>query len=300
MEQNLNQYSIFYAVAKAGKISAASEELFISQPAVSKAISKLEENLKTKLFLRNPRGVALTAEGLVLFEHLKTAFDSIEAGEGKIKKSNELGVGEIKIGASATLCKYILLPFLKKYIEKYPHIKITIETQSTYHTLKLLESGEIDIALVVKTNTDSKFAFRTIGHIEDVFVATKTYLDNLNVRELNGKPFRKKTDKDIFKNANIMLLDNANITRTYVDNYLRMNGIELNHVLEVNTMDLLIDFAKIGLGVACVIKDFVREDLEKEILTEIPLSKPINKRVVGFSYRKTPSREVEKFLEFIT
>lgn len=299
MEQNLNQYRIFYAVAKAGKISAASDELFISQPAVSKTISKLEENLNAKLFVRNPRGVSLTAEGKVLYEHLRTAFDAIEQGEEKLKKINELGVGEIKIGASATLCKYSLMEYLKQFVKLYPHIKITIATQSTYHTLKLLERGEIDIGLVVKANIDPKLVFAPIKQIQDTFVATSTYLENLTLREHTGKPSEKMPYRDIFRNANVMLLDSSNITRTHVDNYLSLNNIELGRILEVNTMDLLISFAEIGLGISCVIKDFVKEDIESGRLVEIPLPKAMNKRTIGFCYRKTPTEEVEKFLELL-
>src|SRR5690554_564742 len=109
-EQNLNQYKIFYTVAKFSNISHAAEELYISQPAISKAISKLEGNMNTKLFIRNHRGVIMTNEGEILFEHLKTTFDAIHIGEERIKKINDLGIGQIKIGASTTLSKYLLLP----------------------------------------------------------------------------------------------------------------------------------------------------------------------------------------------
>ena len=73
MNQNLSQYKIFYEVAKAGNISKAAKELYISQPAISKAISKLEESLGIKLFSRNSRGVQLTREGAILFQHVNTA-----------------------------------------------------------------------------------------------------------------------------------------------------------------------------------------------------------------------------------
>ena len=68
MEHHLSQYRIFHEVARCGNISRAAKELYISQPAISKAISKLEENLNTKLFIRNSRGVQLTKEGNILFQ----------------------------------------------------------------------------------------------------------------------------------------------------------------------------------------------------------------------------------------
>ncbi|MFA5659141.1 MAG: LysR family transcriptional regulator, partial [Oscillospiraceae bacterium] len=175
MDGNLNQYRIFYTVAKVGNISHAAENLYISQPAISKAVSKLEEELKTSLFVRKSRGVTLTEEGRILYEHLNTAFDAIFAGEEKIRQINTLGIGQLKIGASATLCKYVLLPYLKGFIEKFPHIKISIECQSTYHTLKLLEGGRIDIALVVKPSDEKKINFFKAGEVSDIFAATKSY-----------------------------------------------------------------------------------------------------------------------------
>lgn len=300
MEQNLNQYKIFYTVAEMGNISHAAEKLYISQPAISKAISKLEEGLNTTLFLRNPRGVILTNEGKILFDYISNAFKEINQGEEKIKKINELGIGHIKIGASATLCKYILIPYLKDFIEKYPHIKITIECQSSFHTLKLLKNKKIDLALIVKTEDDKNVEFNPIGEYEDIFVATQTYLNNLHLREEDFAENSKKYELELFKNANIMLLDEENVTRLYIDNYLKSNGYEVNQILEVNNMDLLIELARIGLGVGCVIKEFVSDDLNSGNIKEIKLNNPIKKRTVGFAYMKNDfmSNSVKSFIDF--
>lgn len=101
MDQNLSQYRIFYAVAKAGNISRAAKELYISQPAISKSISKLEDSLNTVLFTRNSRGVQLTDEGQVLFEHTRDAFEELAKGEQELKRIREFNMGHIRI-ASAT------------------------------------------------------------------------------------------------------------------------------------------------------------------------------------------------------
>ena len=134
MEQHLTQYRIFYAVARAGNISRAAKELFISQPAISKSISKLEESLGMALFIRNSRGVSLTAEGQVLFQHVEAAFEALERGENELKQIQNLHIGQLKIGVSNTLCKYILLPYLKGFIAQYPHVRILIESQDTART----------------------------------------------------------------------------------------------------------------------------------------------------------------------
>ena len=113
MNQNLSSYRIFYTVANAGNISKAAKELYISQPAISKSIQKLEESLECKLFSRSSRGVALTDEGALLYSHVKEAFETLTQGEEQLKRSIELGVGHIRIGVSSTLCKFMLLPYLK-------------------------------------------------------------------------------------------------------------------------------------------------------------------------------------------
>ncbi|MBQ7756979.1 MAG: LysR family transcriptional regulator [Oscillospiraceae bacterium] len=283
MEQNLNQYRIFYAVAQAGSISKASEKLYISQPAVSKSISKLEESLDAILLKRSRKGITLTDEGKTLFEQLRIAFAAIEAGEKKIKNLHDLGIGKIRIGVSASLCRFVLVPFLKGFIEENPHVRITIDNQSSAKTMKLLEQGKIDAALVVNQNgNDFGEDFIPISELEDIFVATPTYIENLKTRI-------STPDADtptLLESANLMLLDEENISRVFVDNYLNQHGIEVNKFLEVTNMDLLIEFAKIGMGVACVIREMAKRELSEGSVIELPLKFPMNKRTVGFVFPK--------------
>ena len=110
MDQNLSQYKIFYEVARTGNISRAARELYISQPAVSKSIKKLEESLGVSLIKRSSKGITLTNEGNILYRYLHSAFETISAGEDTLRHIHELGIGHIRIGVSSTLCKHILLP----------------------------------------------------------------------------------------------------------------------------------------------------------------------------------------------
>ena len=116
MNQNLSSYYVFYMVVNKGNISAASKELFISQPAVSKSVTKLENSLNTKLLVRGSRGVTLTNEGRILYERLQEAFHAIELGEEQLLYESSLGVGHLSIGVSTTLCKYMLLPYLQAFV----------------------------------------------------------------------------------------------------------------------------------------------------------------------------------------
>lgn len=298
MEQNLNRYRIFYYVAQVGSISKASEKLYISQPAVSKSISKLEESLGTVLLKRSRKGISFTEEGKMLYEQLRIAFSAIEAGEKKIKNLHDLGIGKIKIGVSASLCRYILVPFLKGFIEENPYVRITIENQSSAKTMRLLEHGKIETALVVKQELDDYGdGFIPVNELEDIFVATPTYIENLKKRI--GNP-----DADtptLLENANLMLLDEENSSRVYVDNYLNRHGIEVNKFLEVTNMDLLIEFAKIGMGVSCVIREVAQKELSEGSIVELPLKFPMNKRTVGFVFPKDSLNvpAVSNFREYV-
>ena len=112
-ESTLSSYHIFNAVAEAGNLSKAAKMLYISQPAISRAVSKLEQNLSVKLFIRGSRGVHLTEEGKLLYAHTKSAFDALRQGEENLRRINTLGVSKLRIGASSTLCKHILMPQLQ-------------------------------------------------------------------------------------------------------------------------------------------------------------------------------------------
>lgn len=292
MTQNLSSYWIFYTVANAGNISKAAKELYISQPAISKSIQKLEESLNCKLFSRSSRGVILTDEGNLLYDHVKEAFETLSLGEDKLKRSIELGVGHIQIGVSSTLCKYMLLPYLSEFIHQNPHISISISCQSTNETLRLLDDNKIDIGLIGKPESLKGLIFDHLSDIEDIFVATPEYLANLAERGV---------EKDeVLEHATLMLLDKNNVTRRYIDDYFQENLINVSDTINISDMGLLIDFAKIGVGVACVIKSFVSRELAKGKLEEIPLEIAIPKREVGFAYKENVkhSKALETFIDF--
>ncbi len=182
MEQNLNLYHIFVTVARCKNISGAARALYISQPAISKAISRLEQNLNTTLFLRSSRGVKLTEAGEILYRQVESAFLAISQGEQQLKKMQELGIGHLSIGVSSTLCKYVLLPYLRTFTEENPHIQISIACQSTYQTVQEMENGSVDIGLIGENDHMDKLSFYPIQEIEDILVCTGSYLDNLKER----------------------------------------------------------------------------------------------------------------------
>ena len=290
MEQHLSQYRVFYTVAKTGNISHAAKELFISQPAISKAVSKLEESLGVTLFRRSSRGVTLTPEGRVLYDHVSTAFSALEQGESELRRIQNFNIGQIRFGCSDTLCRYVLLPYLKDFIAENPHIRILIQSQDTAKNISLLEQQQIDIGLVSEPKNRKSISFYPVMQISDTFVCTQSYLDNLRIRE--------GARVNIFEAGMILMLDRRNMTRIYVDSYLAENGIEPKNILEADNMDLLIEFAKTGLGIGCVDREFVRKELADGSLIEIPMKPKIRPRTIGFALN--PAGETRSILQFIS
>ncbi|MDO5155397.1 MAG: LysR family transcriptional regulator [Eubacteriales bacterium] len=330
MEQNLNSYHIFYEVAKCGNISKAADALYISQPAVSKSITRLEQSLNHQLFIRSKKGVKLTEEGQTLYQHLQTAFAAIDAAEQDLYRISHFGMGQLRIGVSTSLCKHILLPYLQDFIDANPHIKVSIECNPTFETIELLKQDKIDIGLVCDTDFQKGYHYTPLRSIHDTFVTTQTYLDNLALRETNlSKDINVNADeedlslptmtglfmfsntesapsnipslseKEILEKANLMLLDKENISRIYIDQYFNEHHIQPSQLLEINNMDLLIDFAAIGMGVACVVREFVSNYIESGQVIEIPIDYTIPARSVGFLYKEnTLSLTAEKFLDY--
>ena len=302
MNNSLNLYYIFYIVAQCGNISAAAKKLYISQPAVSKSISKLEESFPSPLLQRTSKGVILTESGLILYQQLETAFQAIKQGEETILENNALGIGSLSIGVSTTLCKYVLLPYLKSFIAANPNIKISISCQSTYETLVALENGSLDIGLVGESERFGSLIFQPIQTIHDTLVTSPEYLEKLT--ENAAKAFNKTdlttlTETELMSSATFLMLNKNNVTRQHVDRYLSSKGLTLDNQIVVTTMDLLIDFAKLGLGIACVIKEFVKAEFDRGELLEFVTEETIPERKIGLAYtnKGLANPSLQKFLQ---
>ena len=296
MIESVNLYQYFYAVANTGNISRAAKVMYTSQPVVSKYIARLENELGVQLFKRTPRGVILTEEGSILYEHVKTAFNYLEAGMDALRHQQNVGLGHLRIGVSTTLCKYLLLPYLKQYIAKYPNVCLSIECQSTYHTLEALENNQIDIGLIGQPDHIGGLKFYEMTDIEDIFVASPSYMEHIRQNQsMDDAMSQTSTTSGHLKSGTssiltsdlttVMLLDKGNITRQYIDRYMTESHLYPANMLEISTMDLIIEFSKIGMGIGCVIKEFVKDELKQGTLVESPLHTPLQKRTVGFAVR---------------
>lgn len=281
-------YKTFYYVATYKNITHAANILYTSQPAVSKSIKKLEALTKCTLFIRSQKGVTLTSEGEILYDYVQKAFNYLISGEKIIKKINNLEEGVVRVGISNTLCKYYFLPYLEKFHQCYPHISIQIVNQPSPNTFSLLEEGSIDFGIISIPKDKSDYKYISLMSLNDIFVSKNPY-ENKNCSLHN------------LKNLKIMLLDKQNQTRIYINDFLQENGIVLNPEIEIGSMDFLIELAKIGIGIACVIKEFVLSELQNGILHELPIiPKPLPRKIGIVIKEQIPiSRAAQKFIEFL-
>ena len=281
-------YRIFYHVATIGSISGAAKSLFVTQPAVSKAIKNLETKLGVVLFKRQPRGVELTSEGQVLFDHVAQAFKQLDEGEKLIKQLRDRSYGAIRIGISNTLCKYYFMPHLNAFHQVYPNLKIEIVNRTSTETVKLLEDGLLDCAIISEMFMDTEFQYEKLMAIQDIFVA----------RRKAPKSVMRLKDLEL---ESMLLLEKKNATREHLEEFLKKNGVHLNVDIEISSMEFLVEFAKIGLGVASVIRNFVSDELSHGELYEWPVIPSVPKRSIGLLYKKGGGRSIasQTFIDFM-
>lgn len=293
MDVDFELYKVFYYVAKNLSFSEASEKLYISQSAVSQAIKNLEKKMQCKLFVRNTKQVKLTQEGEILFKYIEQAYNFIKLGERSINEVQTLERGEVRIGATDTICKYYLLPYFKKFTELYPNIKIHVTNRTSPECIKLMNNGVVDVVVVniPPGNLDKNLNVEIIKEIQDVFIAGN------NFGFLRNKPFDLKE----LMNYPLLMLEKNTSTRIYIDSFLEKQGIKIAPEIELSSVDLLVELAKIGLGISFVVKDYVEKAIEKEEIMVINTKQKIPTRNLGIiTNKKIPtSLAARKFMELL-
>jgi LysR family transcriptional regulator, cyn operon transcriptional activator len=269
---NLELYRVFYFAAKSGSLSKASQLLFISQPAVSQAIKQLEDKLGGQLFFRTSKGIKLTREGESVYKYIEPAYNFIVAAEAEFTEMLNLSKGAIKIGASDMTCKYYLMTYLESFHKVFPQIKIHLTNGPTPETIDQLKKGLIDFGVIsLPIEEDNRLVVKEVMSIQDCFVAGENYI------ELKGRTI---TLGELLKYP-ILLLEKATSTRKYIEDYVRKYSLTLNPEIELATSDLLVEFARKGFGISCVVRNFAQVDIEKSNLFEIQLKEAIPPRQIG-------------------
>ncbi|MHC8514975.1 LysR family transcriptional regulator [Sporosarcina sp. ITBMC105] len=291
MVSKLDLYRVFSVVGKNESFSKAAKALFMTQPAVSQAVMQLERELETRLFNRTPKGVTPTTEGSLLLEYVNSAINLIEIGEEKIAEFKNLTSGELRIGVGDTISKYFLLPQLEAFRNRYPNIKLKIENGTTDVLISFLKSGEVDLGICNLPVNDATLDVRPCFDIHDTFVYGDKY------RKLLAKPI----DFHDLAKLPLIFLEPSSNSRKYVEEFLFSKGVKIAPEFELGSHDLVVEFARINMGIACVTREFTEEYLDRGILHEVQLKEEIPHRSIGVcSLKSVPlSPASTKFVELV-
>lgn len=288
MDINLELYRVFYYVATSLSFSEASRQLFISQSAVSQSIKALEKKLNLPLFIRSTKKVTLTPEGEALLKHVHPAIQMILQGE-ELLTNNSHTTGQIRIAASDTICRYFLIDYLKRFHQEYPEIRIKVVSQTSMECVNLLKTEQVDLIICNYPNSYIHPHLKTkiIHEFEDSFVASKELFHNAKLPET----LEELTDYPL------LMLSPKTSSREYFQQLFFSRGKKLLPEIELNSNDLLLDLAKIGLGITCV-PDFMLQN--DTTLVKIPLKKPLPKRqLVLVQHETLPlSKAAERFFHY--
>ncbi len=289
MKTKLDYYRIFYETARFSSFSTAAEHLYISQSAISQCIRQLETDLNAKLFTRTRRGVSLTKEGAILFQKVETALAAIEQGESLLERLQHLESGELTIAAGDTITSQFLLPYLEKFHELYPNIRLEMANSYSSHMLQMVKEGKADLAFVNLPAVDDELRIVPCQEIHDIFVCGPDFdmKDEYTWEEIAQLP--------------LILLEKNSSTRRSIDKVFNEKNINLIPQIEIAAHDLLIQFASIHLGISCVVKEFSQKALADKTIRQLNVYPPIPSRNIGCAYVRDSmlSRAAQAFLELI-
>lgn len=290
---NLELYKVFYAVAKCGSLTKAAEELYISQPAVSQAIKQLESQLGGALFNRTHRGVELSeAGGKQIFPIVEDALKLLAEAENKYAELKDTAAGVIRICASDTVSSHFLIPIIKEYHEKYPAVNIVLINGTSAETIETLKNKKADIGFVnLPTEDEDVDLTSLVMRLHDAFMASDGF------SELTGKTVELKSLQDY----PLLMLEASTSTQRAITAFTGSLGIQLHPEIEPASLELMVELAKNGLGIACLPREFAERELNEGSLKEIKTDPALPPRAIGLALPKNvaPTFAVREFIELV-
>ncbi|MBQ9120142.1 MAG: LysR family transcriptional regulator [Lachnospiraceae bacterium] len=292
MDINYELYKVFYYVAKTLSFSEAAAELFISQSAVSQSVKLLEKQLNQTLFVRSTKKVRLTREGEILYKHIEPAISLISRGENQLLNVSKSGGVQLRIAASDTICRYYLVPYLNRFHQTWPEVHIKIINGTSLRCAELLERNQVDLIIANSPNPalNNNMTLCEVKTFQDVFVANPDYFPledrTLSLSELISQP--------------ILMLSKQSTTSAFLHNLFLQHSLELAPAIELSSNDLLIDLAKIGLGIAFV-PDFCvpKPAAQNLILLKTKEAMPERKLVAAYDSSLPLTESAGYFIELL-
>lgn len=249
MNISYDHYRIFYNVAKYKSFSRAAEATLCNQPNLTRAVKTLERELGCTLFERTNKGVTLTDDGKDLYEHIKIAFEHIQAGEEAISAKHSMEHGTVSIGVTEIALRCYLLPLLSHYHELYPNIRIKLLNITTPQALKMVENRLVDIAIVTTPiEKDKKLHMLELSTLREVPICSKDFKikNEMSIKELSLYPI-------------ISLTSGTSTYDFYLEQFSK-HGCNFNSDIEAATADQIVPLVKHGLGIGFVPEQFLESE----------------------------------------
>lgn len=274
---NLDLYRVFYTVAKCGSLTHAAEELYISQPAVSRSIKQLETQLGVPLFTRTHRGMQLSAQGgEMIFEEVERALNLLSDAENRISEMQTSATGRIRIGASDTIFQYMLADRIVDFHARFPAVKIDLLSGVTPETIEQLKTDKCDVAFVnlpITPDAELKL-YGNCMRLNDVFVAGNAYAQD------------KEKTFSFTELQNLILMEKNTVFRKSLDNFFQSHGVDVRPAIEVGSWELMKRLVISGMGIGVIPKEYVLNELASGKLIEIKTDVPLPVRSVGMLLKK--------------
>lgn len=278
MEIDFELYRVFCIVAECGNFSKAAEKLYISQPAVTQSVKKLEEYLKGKLFFRTSKGVNLTDEGKKLYQYIKTSVDIMNNAENKFSQYINLEEGNIKIKTGSALGNVGIYDAIIKFSKKYPKIRVSVSGGYVKDSIEALSKGEVDLVAVNLPFECDKTNVQIIEckEVEDCFYTSKEYYEKIG---------KRKNVKDLIK-TELIAPSEKSTTGKILEEYCSKNKIDYVPKFVMTSTNARKYFVLKGIGIGFGIKDNIKRELESGELIELKVSSKPLTRSIGIAVQR--------------
>ena len=283
---------VFYTVANRLSFTKAANELNISQPAVTKHIKEIENQLNTKLFDRKGTTIQLTESGKILFVYAEKNRQLYRDLEFAISQLNKSEKGKLKIGASTTIAQYILPEILAKFNSCYKDINIELVTHNSEDISTLLKNGQIDLGIVEGESKSSYFDYEKFKRDEIVLVCKSNH-------PLVNKNFKIKDLYDI----DLIVREQGSGTQEFIQNQLKKSGLEvqkLNIIMQLGSSESIKNYLLHSEALAFLSLNTILPELKNNQLSVIDIKNFSIERDFNFITLKGEQSElIHLFMKFI-
>lgn len=268
---NYEYCKIFYYVGKHKNITKAAAELYSSQPAVSRAIQSLEQELGCRLFIRTKSGVEFTHEGKILYEYASIAYTQLLKAEDEVSRSVSTESGTIYLGTTITALYDYLFEVLNEFHEIHPKVKFKITTGSSDKTIEKLKNGIVDLSFVTTPFKSTKqFSTLKIKKFNDILIAGDRY------SELNGCTL-KLEDLEEYP---LVCLEEGMQLREFIEDIFAENNLTFAPEIESDSAHLIIQMVRHNLGLGFVPQGMAQEAIARGEVFKVNLEKELPPRYI--------------------